>query len=86
LKDHLVEGTFNGTTLSVARNNGTPATAALASVFNGTADHYLFSRDSFADPLAGYIGEYLFYTSLLTAEQRLLILNYLSEKWGIPLA
>ena len=32
---------------------------------------------------AGYIGEALFYTALLTTEQRAAVINNLRTKWGI---
>lgn len=77
---------YDGVNQTVVVGMGTPASGSLGSVFNGTSTYSLFSRgaaDSFAEPYFGYIGEHLFYTSLLSAEQRNVVINYLSSKWKL---
>lgn len=53
--------------------------------FNGTAPYTLFSRNANGEPFGGYIGEYLFFNQSLPTSERILVLTYLSKKWGIQL-
>ncbi len=69
---------------AIALSNLTYTTGALAGMFNGTADFSIFSRETATiSPFFGYIGEVLFYTSLLTAAQQNTVLNYLKSRWGV---
>lgn len=81
----IIETVYEGTTLTTRKNGVTSATGTVASVFNGTGGYMLFTRDSAADPFAGYIGEHLFYTRALSANERLGVLAYLAPRWGIAL-
>lgn len=78
---------YNATNQLVSLNNGTPDSDPQAAVFNGTSVVGIGSINSGAtQPYDGYIGEILFYNSVLTAAQRLQVLNYLSRKWGITIS
>lgn len=83
---YILKGGFSGGTTSVRINNGAPATATTAAtVYNGTANVELFSRDgaSLLEPYAGRIGEVLFFSRALSEGERLAVLSYLAGKWGV---
>jgi len=79
----LVESDYNGTNLSIRKNSSTTVSAALASVRNDTSPYFLFSRDTNAEPFAGYIAENLFWNRSLTNDERLQVGAYLRNKWGV---
>jgi hypothetical protein len=79
----ILQGTFNGTQTIVKLNKTQGATIASTSIFNGTSPYFLFSRNGYANPFAGTIGEYLFFTRALSADESTAITNYLIHKWGL---
>ena len=84
--NYIIDSYYDGTNGNIAVNNANAASGAVASIFNGTSDIFLGTRDSAAEPFAGYIGEAILYTSQLSAANRLRVLRYLSRKWSITIA
>lgn len=76
------------TTISVSLNNNTPGTATLTGgvMFAGDALFTVGAHGSIGERFAGYIGEVLWYRVALAAAQRLQVLRYLSNKWGIAIS
>lgn len=64
-------------------SNGGSTYNTLTAVYNGTALYYLGSLGGgFANPYAGRIGEYLFFTRALSEGERQAVVSYLGGKWG----
>ncbi len=61
--------------------NSTPPT----SVNQTTEPFTLFSRSDFLNGFRGDIGELLFFTRILTTNERTALMNYLSREWGIAI-
>jgi len=79
-------GWYDGTNHNTLQRIGgvtETASTALASIYNGTATMQIGARVTTADGFAGYIGEVLFFTRALNAQERNAILNYLQAKWGV---
>lgn len=66
-------------------NNDGDFSSNPTSVNQTTEPLTLFSRTDFANGLRADIGELWFFTRILLTQQRTLMLNYLSAKWGIAI-
>lgn len=84
--NYIIEFGYSGSSLFASVNRGTEVTAAMASIFNGTSNFFIGTRDTNTEPFAGYIGEVRFYTGLLTTGQRLANYQDLARKWGITIS
>lgn len=84
--NYIVEGAYDSTNLSAIVNNGTVINAALASIFNGTSNMFIGTRDTNTEGFAGYIGEVIFYNVALSAPSRLALIQSLAQKWGITIS
>lgn len=83
---YVADLSFQSGAVSLRLNNGTAAvSASAASVFNGTSPYVFFSHDSTAEPFAGRIAEYLFFTRVLSTYERQQMIAYLAGKWGVTL-
>ena len=76
---------FDGTNAGAAINGGTPATAAIASGFNGVAPLTLFSRETGTpgDAFAGCVAVHVFCTDVLGAPARAAVITKLKSMGGI---
>lgn len=84
--NYILDGLYDGTNVKIAINNGTQASAALASIYNGTSPFHIGARDGASNPAGAYCGEILFYAQTLSLGQRASVLQYLSTKWGIVIS
>jgi hypothetical protein len=76
---------FDGTNVSLRRNNGTPVQAASSAAFNGTRIALGFAGNStFRSPPGSYVAEWWFFSSALSAADRDEL--YADEKafFGLP--
>lgn len=78
----VFESHWDATNVVTRKNGTTSASSAMPAVFDGTGNYMLFSR-ALAEPYAGYIGENLFFNRALTSTERLMVVAYLKNKWGI---
>lgn len=82
----VIEYRWDGATLSVAKDGGSPQTASASGTV--TVDGFSLGCNgpatggAAAVPWNGYVGEFLFYPRALSDGERLLVLAYLRDKWG----
>jgi len=79
----LIMGRYDGTNVIATLAGTDGGSTAASAVYNGTSPYTLFSRIGPSDPYAGYIGEHLFFTRLLSSSDRSVVYNYLKQKWGM---
>lgn len=80
---YLVHGRLTQGTLYASLAGQQAPTTSLASVFNSTAPFRIGSVGGAGEPLAGQIGEVLFFTRSLNATERQSVTSYLRGKWKI---
>jgi hypothetical protein len=81
----ILFGGYDGANSFVGVGGGTRVDTAGSAWNNGTGTFQIFSRDTNTEPYAGYIGELLFFNAVLSANNALKIMRYLSAKWAIAL-
>ncbi|UEM08051.1 hypothetical protein JL101_035970 (plasmid) [Skermanella rosea] len=79
----VIEAHYNNSQIITVMNGSLVSASANPTIFNGTGNYTLFARADLVDPLAGDIGEHLFYTRALSLPARQAITAYLRAKWGI---
>lgn len=78
--------TTDTTHIRAARNHGTDGTQTMTSIFAGAAPLNIGAHGDGGERWAGYVGEVIWYTVGLSTAQRLQVLQYLANKWGVTLS
>lgn len=78
----IVDARYDGAgVVSLKINDADESTDTDSAIVNGPNNITLGGGNGTANDLAGYIGEFIFFTSMLSSNDRLAILAYLRAKW-----
>ena len=75
---------YDGTNISVLTNASNQVSTTETTIAQGNSVIEIFSRSNTV-PFAGYVGEILMYTKMLSTTETAYVRKYLGAKWGIPL-
>lgn len=80
----IIEAFYDGTNLYVRKANGSFASVALASIYQGTANFGIFAFNASGEPSGVHMGELLFFTRMQNDYTRKRIRDRLKVKWRLP--